>query len=143
VNDTYGHAVGDAVIAAFGELLSCLLRETDCAGRIGGEEFEILLWEADVEGAARFAERARAAFARTRLPGLDESARFTVSFGVTELAPGEPLASARRRADAALYQAKRQGRDRVAAAPAPGQRPPVREDDALPVIRLTGPRLPA
>ena len=112
VNDEYGHAVGDEVLQSFAAVLRETLRESDVAGRWGGEEFLLLLPGADEEGAAQLAERVRVAFASRsipRVPGL----RVTASFGVAEYAGetrSEQLVAA---ADGALYRAKGAGKDRV------------------------------
>ena len=112
VNDQYGHAVGDAVLRAFADVLRETVRESDVAGRWGGEEFLLLLPGADEEGAAQLAERIRAGLARRDIPGAP-GLRVTASFGVAVYAGesnSEQLVVA---ADGALYQAKRAGRDRV------------------------------
>src|SRR5438105_890066 len=83
VNDEHGHAVGDAVLRVFAEVLRDTLRESDLAGRWGGEEFLLLLPGADKEGAAQLAERVRVGLAARRIPNLPEL-RVTASFGVAE-----------------------------------------------------------
>jgi diguanylate cyclase (GGDEF)-like protein len=119
VNDVYGHAVGDEVLRAFADVLRETLRESDVAGRWGGEEFLVLLPGADEDGAAHLAERVRAALSAREIPGAGEL-RVTASFGVAEYTPpagAEQLVAA---ADEALYRAKRAGKDRVErTAPAP------------------------
>jgi diguanylate cyclase (GGDEF)-like protein len=112
VNDEHGHAVGDAVLRAFAEVLRDTLRESDLAGRWGGEEFLLLLPGADEEGAAQLAERVRIGLAARRIPSVP-GLRVTASFGVAEYvgeANTEQLVAA---ADDALYRAKRGGKDRV------------------------------
>jgi diguanylate cyclase (GGDEF)-like protein len=112
VNDEHGHAVGDEVLRAFADVLRETVRESDVAGRWGGEEFLLLLPGADLDGAAQFAERVRAALATRRIPSAPEL-RVTASFGVAEYAGesnSEQLVAA---ADSALYRAKRGGKDRV------------------------------
>lgn len=112
VNDEYGHAVGDEVLRAFADVLRQTLRESDVAGRWGGEEFLLLLPGADEEGAIRLAERIRAVLAGRSIPGAP-GLRITASFGVAESdgeCGGDELVAA---ADSALYRAKRAGRDRV------------------------------
>jgi two-component system, cell cycle response regulator len=114
VNDTYGHGAGDFVLHAFGERLLGTLREADLAGRIGGEEFLMVLPETDLSGARPFAERLRKAIASTPIPLPSGALSITCSLGIAErtavdLEAGQLLA----RADAALYQAKSSGRDRV------------------------------
>jgi diguanylate cyclase (GGDEF)-like protein len=114
VNDEYGHASGDAVLRQFGVGCQDVLRKIDTFGRIGGEEFAVLLPGADVDEAARVAERIRAATERSvvRTPSQDLSV--TVSAGIARLGDTsmtvEQLLSA---ADGALYEAKRSGRNRI------------------------------
>jgi diguanylate cyclase (GGDEF)-like protein len=112
VNDEHGHAVGDEVLRAFADVLRETVRESDVAGRWGGEEFLLLLPGADLDGAAQFAERVRAGLAMRRIPSAPDL-RVTASFGVAEYAGesnSEQLVAA---ADSALYRAKRGGKDRV------------------------------
>lgn len=112
VNDAHGHAVGDDVLRAFAEVLRETLRESDVAGRWGGEEFLLLLPGADEEGAAHLAERVRVALAERSIPSAP-NLRLTASFGVAEFTDhpsAEQLVAA---ADGALYRAKRAGKDRV------------------------------
>ena len=113
VNDEYGHFAGDRVIAAFGRLIRAGLREGDICGRFGGEEFCIYLRNSDLRAARLFAEWLRVAFAATSYPELKNTVRFTASFGVTEVLANERIEDAYKRADAALYQAKRDGRNCV------------------------------
>ncbi len=114
VNDTYGHGAGDFVLHVFGDRLMGTLREADQAGRIGGEEFLMILPETDLSGARPFAERLRKAIAGTPILLPSGALSITCSLGIaqrtaTDLEAGQLLA----RADAALYQAKSGGRDRV------------------------------
>lgn len=113
INDTQGHSAGDAVLKTVARTVMRELRIEDCFGRIGGEEFAILIANADAETAADVAERVRAAIERTTIPG-HESIRVTASFGIAEATDGvldvEDLTS---RADAQLYSAKASGRNRV------------------------------
>ena len=112
VNDVHGHAVGDEVLKGFAAVLRDTLRESDLAGRWGGEEFLLLLPGADEEGAARFAERVRAALAARSIPGAP-GLRVTASFGVAEYARGSDTEELVAAADQALYRAKRSGKNRV------------------------------
>jgi two-component system, cell cycle response regulator len=114
VNDTYGHEAGDKVLAAFGDVLRRRTREIDIAARFGGEEFVVLMPATNLRDAIAIAERIRAAVAELRIEPMPES--ITVSFGVAERVAGEPGDALLRRADAALYEAKRLGRNRVMAA---------------------------
>ena len=115
INDTLGHSGGDATLCRFVAVAGDVLRAEDVLCRFGGEEFVALLPHAEAAQAVAAAERLRLAFTATGA---------TVSIGVASLRPGEDLEDLLRRADAALYDAKRAGRDRthlseeVAAAPA-------------------------
>jgi diguanylate cyclase (GGDEF)-like protein len=112
VNDTYGHAVGDSVLKRFSAIALATLRNSDVIGRIGGEEFALLLREMPPRDAAAVAEKLRAAVAADRSEGLPG---FTVSIGVSGVdASDASLDDVLRRADKALYAAKAGGRNRVA-----------------------------
>ena len=113
VNDTWGHAAGDRVIAAFSATLRESAADHHVVGRIGGEEFAVLLPGCNLPAARLFAENVRAAFAGRGVDGFPAGERFTASFGVAEIAPEESAASLQLRADIALYEAKRAGRDCV------------------------------
>jgi diguanylate cyclase (GGDEF)-like protein len=117
VNDRYGHQVGDDVLRRFSDLMRESVREFDLAGRHGGEEFAILLPETDLAGGVRLAERLADELRRARfiVRGSDEFS-VTSSFGVAafpEAASAEQLMLA---ADRALYQAKKEGKNRVVGA---------------------------
>jgi diguanylate cyclase (GGDEF)-like protein/PAS domain S-box-containing protein len=115
INDTHGHAAGDRVLVELGRTLHAVLREADLAGRLGGEEFGVLLPDADATLALAVAERARSALAAAKVP-LDPGGTlgFTSSVGVATLEPGDgDAATLIARADAALYAAKRAGRNCV------------------------------
>ena len=112
VNDQHGHAAGDQVLASVGAALRSVLRARDFAGRNGGEEFAVLLPDTDVAAALEIAERVRATIAEVTLPGTDVPV--TVSVGVAGFPDhASTLERLDRLADAALYVAKRQGRNRV------------------------------
>lgn len=111
VNDRYGHPVGDRVIQGFAEILS---RAEGTAGRLGGEEFALLLPGETLDAASGAAEAIRRAFHAWRDPALDEGHALSASFGVAMLQGAEPAQDAIGRADDALYRAKREGRNRVA-----------------------------
>ena len=115
VNDSYGHKIGDLVLVKLAEVCRAALREVDIIGRIGGEEFVILLPETELVEATEVAERLRESIANAKVPlegGLPLT--FTVSIGVTSLSSREDnLDVLLNRADKALYQAKEQGRNRV------------------------------
>lgn len=113
-NDEHGHLAGDAALGHLGQVLQAATRSHDLAFRYGGEEFLLLLPEIDLTGALAVAERVRVA---VETPPTDSIPRLTISAGVALCDPAdgrdpEPLL---RRADAALYMAKRAGRNRVAA----------------------------
>ena len=112
INDQWGHAVGDQVLANVGAVLQSVLRTRDFAGRNGGEEFAVLLPDTEIPAAMEIAERVRAAIAEISLPGTDVSV--TVSVGVGGFPDhASTLDRLERLADAALYLAKRRGRNRV------------------------------
>jgi diguanylate cyclase (GGDEF)-like protein len=110
VNDQYGHVVGDSVLRQFGRLLRHSVRATDLVGRFGGEEFMIVLPATDARLAGQVAEKLRGVIAEHH---FDPNGRQTASFGVADYRPGEALDDFIHRADAALYRAKHEGRDRV------------------------------
>lgn len=116
VNDEFGHHGGDVVLRAFADLIRSHVRDVDVSGRIGGEEFAILLPETDGAGAAHVAERMRSSLSEVAIP-LSEGAAIHVasSFGVAELASGQSGDDLLRAADAALYRAKDEGKNRVVA----------------------------
>ena len=113
VNDTFGHQIGDNAIAKFGEVIARQIREGDCAGRIGGEEFCIVLWNCEGDAAQAMAERVRRAISLAQVDGMPDSMHLTASFGVAERRGNEGYGKLFARADSALYGAKKNGRDRV------------------------------
>ena len=113
VNDTYGHQTGDRVIATFGKLLLECSRKTDLVARIGGEEFCVVLWNADANGARLVAENMRTQFQAAQFEGMPKHKKLTSSFGVATLKKGEVSEELYRRTDQALYLAKQEGRNRV------------------------------
>ncbi|WP_306226289.1 sensor domain-containing diguanylate cyclase [Bosea beijingensis] len=119
VNDTHGHAAGDAVL--FGTVAACrrLLRQTDLIGRVGGEEFAVLLPYTDRQAALGVAEKLRSGIAAESFDGSEGPFKVSASFGVATVTPGvSDLDSLLALADAALYRAKSEGRNRCIAAPA-------------------------
>jgi diguanylate cyclase (GGDEF)-like protein len=114
VNKRFGHAGGDLALIAFAGLLRQHMRPTDTVARYGGEEFCALLLGTDIEEASQIGERLRAGVAGKAVNVGDHAVKITVSIGVARLRDGD-LAASMRDADAALYRAKAQGRDRVAA----------------------------
>ena len=115
INDRYGHAAGDAVLREFGAILRAAVRDKDVAGRIGGEEFVLLLPGADGAFAYRIAERLRTVLESSRFDQIDATLRVTTSAGIARYRSGEAVATTLARADRLLYAAKRAGRNRVVA----------------------------
>jgi diguanylate cyclase (GGDEF)-like protein len=114
VNDLHGHAVGDDVLRRFAAVLRSTLRDSDLAGRWGGEEFLLLLPGADAVGGAQLADRVRAAFSKRRFTGRDgEAVSVTCSFGVAQYRPGDDAQELLAAADRTLYRAKHAGKNRV------------------------------
>ena len=113
VNDCHGHAVGDAVLREFGQALREGLRETDGAGRWGGEEFLLVLPGMSLDVAAAMVDRLRAALAGRLLDASAPELRVSFSAGVSECVAGEVVQDAIARADHALYEAKDAGRGRT------------------------------
>lgn len=115
LNDRHGHAFGDDVIRRFGQVCADGLRKQDIAARLGGEEFAVVLRDCSSELAMEVANRIRRRFAEQGLINDSETIRCTVSAGVHASRPGEQIAIAEmmNAADAALYAAKKSGRNRV------------------------------
>jgi diguanylate cyclase (GGDEF)-like protein len=113
VNDTYSHQVGDAVLVRVAAALQHALRRDDLAARYGGEEFAVLLDGLSGNRTVDVCDRLRATIAGLAWDDLMPGARLTVSIGVAERHPGEPVSGLLSRADGALYRAKAAGRDRV------------------------------
>ncbi len=114
INDTWGHGAGDRVLSGFSELLSSVTREVDLCGRLGGEEFIVVLPDTDASGGCVVGDRLRRRLAETPMPVSEsESINVTVSAGLTSLRPGVTLELILQRVDHALYQAKQNGRDRL------------------------------
>lgn len=114
INDDHGHAAGDVVLKALAECCRATLRETDIFGRIGGEEFAIVLLETELDHATQTAERLRTALGQELVSTTSGTIRFTVSIGVATMSqPDGNISELLNRADVALYKAKQQGRNRV------------------------------
>jgi len=115
INDTFGHAVGDQVLQQVAEIIQSTLRDTDVAGRIGGEEFAILLVQTNLTNAHEVAERLRQKIEDGRIHLEDgQLVPLTISIGVSiPVYPLETLATLLQHADQGLYQAKRSGRNKV------------------------------
>lgn len=118
VNDSHGHQAGDEVLRRVGSILSSQSRIHDLPGRYGGEEFSVLLPETPIQGAGIIAERLRVAVANQVVEHESARIRITVSIGVATLRPGEDTTfpDLVARADQALYEAKRRGKNRVVTA---------------------------
>lgn len=120
INDTYGHAAGDAAIIRVTEIARTGLRsEKDIVARIGGEEFAMLLQDADINAGLAVAERLRKDFEATRLTSDGKNFGFTVSFGVAASKDGHTYETLLQTADKALYSAKRAGRNQAHAGELP------------------------
>lgn len=114
VNDTYGHQAGDTVIQSLAKIVSEQIRDTDIAGRYGGEEFVVLLPDVDAAGGRVFAERLRGVVERLQISHEGQVIPFTVSLGVADLSePCHDHQQLIERADQALYGSKRNGRNQV------------------------------
>jgi diguanylate cyclase (GGDEF)-like protein len=115
INDQFGHGKGDEVLAAVGTALTSCLRESDFAGRFGGEEFLVLLPDTGLEGALQVAEKMRLTVASITVPGVERD--ITVSLGIADLLEHAGNATGLvREADRALYSAKAAGRNRTVVA---------------------------
>ncbi|SFV49880.1 hypothetical protein MNB_SM-7-1471 [hydrothermal vent metagenome] len=110
INDTYGHEIGDRVLVEISNTILQTLRNSDTVARWGGEEFVILLPNADIEVAKKVANNIRTAIEKRE---ISIAKRVTVSIGVTEVKKGDTLEKALNRADSALYDAKKSGRNCV------------------------------
>lgn len=113
INDTLGHAGGDAVLREFVRVTQLQLRRGDVLGRMGGEEFAVLLPATELDDARRFAERLRNAVFAQPVATATGPCSYSISGGLAGWRPGETLDHLSTKADAALYEAKRSGRNRV------------------------------
>ncbi|WP_298465343.1 diguanylate cyclase [uncultured Erythrobacter sp.] len=135
VNDTLGHSTGDQLIKTFGEMLAAKIRPSDVAGRIGGEEFGVLAWNCDTGQAAALAERMREATERLQTREGEDNISVSASFGVATFDRDDSYVDVFNRADAALYKAKRAGRNCVF-----GDRDDASKDlTAAPIAENSGP----
>jgi diguanylate cyclase (GGDEF)-like protein len=118
INDTYGHATGDRVLVKIAEIGIEGLRTIDTIGRLGGEEFGILLPHTDIAGAETVAEFLRAAIEKAEVEASSGIVKFTASLGIAEMrASDSDIRSILERADDLLYEAKRRGRNQVVGEP--------------------------
>jgi diguanylate cyclase (GGDEF)-like protein len=113
INDTFGHAAGDALLQHIGALLRATLRASDLPARLGGDEFIALMPETNLEGAAATAERLLGRVLARPLAVLDQNITATLSIGVASADGCGSLEELMARADRALYRAKKEGRSRV------------------------------
>ena len=113
VNDTYGHQAGDSVIQSLAHLIKRCVRETDVAGRYGGEEFAVILTDSAVDNAVTVAERLRRLAEHSQVEHEGQIIKFNISVGLAEFSPlcDSPMEWLER-ADQALYQAKQTGRNK-------------------------------
>lgn len=113
INDTYGHTTGDEAIKIIAQKLRAVVRRRDPVGRIGGEEFGVLLRDADLRIAQAVAERIRSAVHLSDIPGTPADARLSVSVGGTVFEDEVSFTEIFKAADSRLYTAKAEGRNRV------------------------------
>ena len=127
INDAYGHAVGDEVLKNLSRIVAETCRESDVAGRVGGEEFAVLLPHTDAQNAYELAERLREQMEQSIVHVEQGDVKFTASFGVTQMSPEcDSLEALVATADGAMYKAKQGGRNGVFVV-----RPTAPEDAAL------------
>jgi len=121
-NDTWGHLEGDKVLMAMGEIITSCLRSNDTAYRYGGEEFTVILPETQVEEACLVGERIRGILSQHKFtPDKETAVKVTISLGVTQLSIKDSLESFIKRADMAMYESKKAGRDQLTCLPFPGE----------------------
>lgn len=113
VNDTHGHPMGDQVIRSVAWLLKQRVRKTDAVGRYGGEEFLVILPQAEADRARQLLDRIRIDFSQFHHPVKGGSFACTFSCGIAQLVPGVSAPALIKQADQALYQAKHQGRNQI------------------------------
>lgn len=114
LNDTHGHGVGDLVLESLGQILRTALRRNDIAGRVGGEEFAVILPETNIEHATYLANRLKKAIESSQFNTLEDPVLCTASFGVAQAnIETDTFKSLLKCADDALYMAKKEGRNRV------------------------------
>ncbi|MCM2340786.1 GGDEF domain-containing protein [Rhodoferax sp.] len=111
INDQYGHPQGDVVLKAVTAQMQAMVRKVDLVARFGGEEFVIVLQEVDLHAAVELAQRLRQAVSELTFDGLPSGV--TCSYGVAQMHPDEDIEQLLKHADLALYDAKRNGRNRV------------------------------
>lgn len=115
INDTYGHSAGDKVLINFGEIIQSVTRKSDISGRIGGEEFVILLPDTSLENAKVFSSKLHSTLKRTTVLHDQSPIKYTISAGLCSLIPKDPdsMESILQAVDKGLYLAKSKGRDQT------------------------------
>ena len=115
INDKYGHSAGDAVLKLFANVVNSVARRSDITGRLGGEEFAMILPSTTTTEAIEFSDRLHNAISKAVLKYNDNIIKYTASIGLTSFAPGTSISidELLARADLALYQAKREGRNQT------------------------------
>lgn len=113
INDNYGHHAGDEYLKKVAFFINHTLREQDIPGRVGGEEFLVILPETNIEGAIQLANRIREKIEETAMPYKTDTIKTTISAGITRYTPGYDCLALFQLADTALYQAKQAGKNRV------------------------------
>lgn len=137
INDTYGHAAGDTVLTAVSQAVQGQLRRSDLFGRMGGEEFTLLLPHTDGERAREAAEKLRLSLRALKFPGSHPPITVSASFGIATLDPvGDDIDSLLQKADEALYASKRAGRNRSTNWERPDAAPQVERRRVLKAGRL-------
>jgi len=124
INDRFGHVTGDRALVHFASVLLRSIRRVDIPCRIGGEEFAVICPGAGLEDSARVAERILVTLKESPLPHTSPPERLTASAGVSVRAPGQDHEELLLAADAALYDAKRAGKDRIATSRLPAEGEP-------------------
>lgn len=113
INDTFGHQCGDLVLSRLAKVLKKELRKSDIIGRIGGEEFSILLIGCNIDSAYEVAERLRKKVEKVNVKFKNKNIKFTISLGVASYEKEETLKELINNADKAMYRAKREGKNRT------------------------------
>lgn len=115
INDSYGHLAGDEVLKHFGKSIKSIIRKSDLVGRIGGEEFSLLLPDTSEDAAIRFSERLHSIVSKSIINHSQLSIRYTVSVGLVSLIPDKEdnIESIIKNADKLLYLAKEKGKNRT------------------------------
>lgn len=113
INDTYGHQSGDLALKEISLILRSYLRANTIIGRLGGEEFGIILPNVPLEDAIKIAERIRSVIENREIKYEDKIIRITASFGITEVKEGDTFDTLYKRVDEALYKAKKDGKNTI------------------------------